>query len=186
MVLELREALEADDDADVGGDVRELLRALRSRTEVGDAITGEISAILGDSPGAAPSDRASDPVAPVTRGGWPHDEPNSADGRPVLAYLHAASGRRYPLNAVATRIGRLRDNDIALDDADVSPHHAVIIDTGTNYSIKTGANYIISDLRSANGVHVQYQRIRSTATLNDGDHIRIGDHEFTFHMATEA
>jgi hypothetical protein len=186
MVLELREALEADDDADVGGDVRELLRALRSRTEVGDAIAGEISAILGDSSEAAPSDRASRPVAPVTHGGWPHDEATSADGRPVVAYLHAASGRRYPLNAVATRIGRLRDNDIALDDTDVSPHHAVIIDTGTNYSIKTGANYIINDLRSANGVHVQNQRIRSTGTLNDGDHIRIGDHEFTFHVATEA
>lgn len=184
MVVELCEALEADDDANVGGDIRELLRALGSRTEVDDAIAREISAMLGDSPGAAPSDRASHPVAPVTHGGWPHDQ--RIGGRPVVAYLHAASGRRYPLNAVATRIGRLRDNDIALDDADVSPHHAVIIDTGTNYSIKTGTNYIINDLRSANGVHVQHQRIRSTATLNDGDHIRIGDHEFTFHIATGA
>jgi pSer/pThr/pTyr-binding forkhead associated (FHA) protein len=142
--------------------------------------------MLGDSPGAAPSDRAGHQVAPATHGGWPYDQHTGAGGRPVVAYLHAASGRRYPLNAVATRIGRLSDNDIALDDADVSPHHAVIIDTGTNYSIKTGTNYIINDLRSANGVHVQYQRIRSTATLNDGDHIRIGDQEFTFHIATEA
>jgi len=29
-------------------------------------------------------------------------------------------------------------------------------------------------------VHEQHERIGSTATLSDGDHIRIGDHEFTF------
>jgi len=53
-------------------------------------------------------------------------------------------------------------------------HHAVIVDTGTSY--------IINDLRSSNGVHVQHQRIRSAATLKDGDHIRICDHEFTFEI----
>ena len=70
------------------------------------------------------------------------------------------------------------DDDIVLDDPDVSRHHASIV--------KTGANYVINDLRSANGVHVQHERIRSTATLNDGDHIRIGDHEFTFYTSAEA
>jgi len=59
----------------------------------------------------------------------------------------------------------------------VSRHHAVIVDTGTNY--------IINDLRSSNGVHVQHQRIRAAATLNDRDHIRICDHEFTFHINAE-
>ena len=185
MVVELREALEAEDDANVGGDIRELLRVLRSRTDIAEATVREVNAILGDAPETAPSDRAGDPVAPVTHDHRPPDQRIGAGDRPVVAYLHSASGRSYPLNAVATRIGRLRDNDIALDDADVSPHHAVIIDTGTNYSILTGTNYIINDLRSANGVHVQHQRIRSTATLNDGDHIRIGDHEFTFHVATK-
>jgi pSer/pThr/pTyr-binding forkhead associated (FHA) protein len=102
----------------------------------------------------------------------------------TVAYLDAASGRRYPLKAVATRIGRLRDNDIVLDDAEISPHHAVIIETGTSYSINSRTNYIINDLRSANGVQVQHQRIRSTANLNDGDHIRIGDHDFVFHIPT--
>jgi DNA-binding SARP family transcriptional activator len=93
-------------------------------------------------------------------------------GRKAFACLHDASGRSYPLQATATRIGRLSDNDIVLESANVSRHHAVIVDTGTSY--------IINDLRSSNGVHVQYERIRSAATLNDGDHIRICDHEFTF------
>jgi SARP family transcriptional regulator, regulator of embCAB operon len=90
------------------------------------------------------------------------------------AGLRDTAGRHYPLHAVATRIGRLADNDIVLNDADVSRHHAVIIDTGTSF--------VITDLRSANGVEVQRRRIRTSANLADGDQIRIGDHEFTFEI----
>ena len=93
----------------------------------------------------------------------------------ALASLRATSGPVYPLQAAATRIGRLSDNDIVLDDANVSRHHAVIIDTGTSF--------VITDLRSANGVDVGNERIRGTATLADGDRIRICDHEFTFEIA---
>jgi pSer/pThr/pTyr-binding forkhead associated (FHA) protein len=81
----------------------------------------------------------------------------------------------YQLQAAATRIGRLDDNDIVLDDVNVSRHHAVIIDTGTSF--------VITDLRSANGVDVGDQRIRGTATLADGDRIRICAHQFTFEIA---
>ena len=94
-----------------------------------------------------------------------------ASGQKAVAYLHDASGRSYPLQAVGTRIGRLDDNDIVLDNPKVSRHHAVIVDTGTSF--------IINDLRSSNGVRVQHQRIRSAVTLHDGDHIRICDEEFT-------
>ncbi|MGO9254406.1 MAG: BTAD domain-containing putative transcriptional regulator [Mycobacterium sp.] len=103
------------------------------------------------------------------------DQRTLVSGEKAVAYLKEASGRSYPLRAAATRTGRLSDNDIVLDSPNVSRHHAVIVDTGTNY--------IINDLRSSNGVHVQHQRIRSTATLHDGDHIRICDYEFTFHTA---
>ena len=99
----------------------------------------------------------------------------SVDASAALASLRSASGRVYPLTAAATRIGRLDDNDIVLDNANVSRHHAVIIDTGTSF--------VITDLRSANGVEVGNERIRSTATLSDGDQIRICDHEFTFEIA---
>jgi DNA-binding SARP family transcriptional activator len=102
------------------------------------------------------------------------DQRTAVTGQGVVAHLHEAGGTSYPLQSAATRIGRLHDNEIVLDDANVSRHHAVIIDTGSNF--------IINDLRSANGVHVQHQRIRSAATLNDGDNIRICDHEFTFEV----
>jgi SARP family transcriptional regulator, regulator of embCAB operon len=106
------------------------------------------------------------------------DQRATVSGQKAVAYLHAASGRSYPLQSAATRIGRLSDNDIVLDSPNVSRHHAEIVDTGTSY--------IINDLRSSNGVHVQNQRIRSPVTLNDGDHIRICDHEFTFQIAAGA
>lgn len=104
------------------------------------------------------------------------DQRTMVGGNRVSAYLHNnTTGKDYQLRSAATRIGRLSDNDIVLDSANVSRHHAVIVDTGTNF--------IINDLRSSNGVHVQHQRIRIAATINDGDHIRICDHEFTFRIS---
>jgi pSer/pThr/pTyr-binding forkhead associated (FHA) protein len=103
---------------------------------------------------------------------------STTDGMQVaassLAGLRDRTGRLYPLAGAITRIGRFTDNDIVLDDTDVSRHHAVITDTGTGF--------MMTDLRSTNGVEVQGQRIRGSATLADGDHIRIGGHEFTFEV----
>jgi pSer/pThr/pTyr-binding forkhead associated (FHA) protein len=92
----------------------------------------------------------------------------------VVALLRDGAGRRYPLRGAATRIGRLPDNDIVLDDAMVSRYHAMIVDTGNSF--------VITDLRSANGIHLADTRIRGSASLADGDHIRISDHEFTFEI----
>jgi DNA-binding SARP family transcriptional activator len=91
-----------------------------------------------------------------------------------VARLRDKIGRQYRLNGATTRIGRLDDNDIVLDDNDVSRHHAVITDTGTGF--------VITDLRSTNGVEVHGRRIRGSATLDDGDRIRIGSQEFTFEI----
>jgi SARP family transcriptional regulator, regulator of embCAB operon len=102
------------------------------------------------------------------------DPGTAVASEPVVARLRDKSGRQYRLNDATTRIGRLSDNDIVLDDTDVSRHHAVITDTGTGF--------VINDLRSTNGVEVQRNRIRPSATLADGDHIRIGSHEFAFEI----
>ena len=53
----------------------------------------------------------------------------------------------------------------------------------TAVTIQPRSAEVWDDLQSSNGVHVQHQRIRSTATLHDGDQIRICDHEFTFRIA---
>jgi DNA-binding SARP family transcriptional activator len=92
----------------------------------------------------------------------------------AVAHLRDAGGSRHPLRETATKIGRLADNDIVLDDDTVSRYHAVIIDTGNSF--------VITDLRSANGVDVAEQRIRASATLAEGDRICICGHEFTFEM----
>jgi SARP family transcriptional regulator, regulator of embCAB operon len=92
----------------------------------------------------------------------------------AVAHLRDAAGNRYPLRGTATRIGRLSDNEIVLDDDTVSRYHAVIVDTGNSF--------VVTDLQSANGVDVDDQRIRTSATLADGDRIRICGHEFTFEI----
>ena len=102
------------------------------------------------------------------------DQRTAISGASSVALLRDAAGHEYPLVAAATRIGRLPDNDIVLDDPNVSRHHAVIIDTGTSF--------VVSDLRSANGVDAPGERIRASVTLADGDRIRICDHEFVFEM----
>jgi SARP family transcriptional regulator, regulator of embCAB operon len=102
------------------------------------------------------------------------DQHTRVSERNAVAYLREPSGRSHALQEAATRIGRLSANDIVLDTPKVSRHHAVIVDTGTSW--------VINDLRSSNGVQVQSERIRSATPLHDGDHIRIGEHEFTFEI----
>jgi DNA-binding SARP family transcriptional activator len=102
------------------------------------------------------------------------DRRTAASGEPAVARLRELSGQVYPLAGAATRIGRLADNDVVLDDADVSRHHAVISDTGNSF--------VITDLRSANGVYVHDRRIRGSVALSDRDRIRICHHEFVFEI----
>jgi SARP family transcriptional regulator, regulator of embCAB operon len=99
---------------------------------------------------------------------------NAVGKSSAAARLRATSGQCYPLTGAATRVGRLSDNDIVLKDAKVSRYHAVIIDTGTSY--------VINDAGSANGVELKHERIRGSAPLADGDHIRIGNSEFIFEL----
>ncbi|MDT5185218.1 MAG: family transcriptional regulator, regulator of embCAB operon, partial [Mycobacterium sp.] len=105
------------------------------------------------------------------------DRRTTATGRTAVARLRALSGQSYPMTGAATRIGRLADNDVVLDDAEVSRHHAVVSDTGTSF--------VITDLRSANGVYVQGRRIRGSVVLADCDRIRICGHEFVFEIPPE-
>jgi SARP family transcriptional regulator, regulator of embCAB operon len=97
-------------------------------------------------------------------------------GQTRTAGLRYASGQLVQLHQSVTHIGRLADNDIVLDDAAVSRHHAIIVNTGTGF--------VITDQRSANGVEVNRHRIANSANLDNGDHIRIGDNEFTFEISS--
>lgn len=88
-------------------------------------------------------------------------------------YLARATGERLRLGAGgATRIGRALDNDIVLEDASVSRHHAVI-------EARNGS-HVLRDLGSQNGTWLASNRI-SEAPLATGDAVRLGDVSLTFH-----
>ena len=49
--------------------------------------------------------------------------------------------------------------------------------------IDTGTSFVLIDARSANGVEMDHKRIRGSAPLRDGCHVRIGESDFTFELA---
>ncbi|MBC7252259.1 MAG: FHA domain-containing protein, partial [Anaerolineae bacterium] len=83
------------------------------------------------------------------------------------------AGRRFPLKA-NTRLGRAPDNDIVLQDAQVSRHHATIT--------FSGASYVIADLGSANGTKVNGVRIDQPRPLRHGDIIAVGSEQLVFYV----
>jgi hypothetical protein len=69
-------------------------------------------------------------------------------------------------------IGRSRSNDISLEDARVSRHHARVV--------RVDRGYVIEDLNSRNGTRVDERAVRDNAPLNEGSIIKIGDAVFRF------
>jgi type II secretory pathway predicted ATPase ExeA len=68
-------------------------------------------------------------------------------------------------------IGRTEENDLPIDSKYISRHHAQIITTLNTC--------ILEDLNSTNGIYVRSKRVRRRI-LNDGDVIRIGEHEIMY------
>lgn len=83
-----------------------------------------------------------------------------------------------PLDKAELSIGRANDNDVILDDAAVSSHHARVRKAESEY-IEGHYDYDIEDLNSTNGTRVNDKAI-SKQRLRHGDLIRIGVHEFLF------
>jgi adenylate cyclase len=91
-----------------------------------------------------------------------------------LVVTNSETGRSNQLDLTReeTRIGRAADlNDIMLDDAQVSRHHAVIK--------RSGDTFRLSDPGSANGTFINGQRI-AEHLLKDGDSFAIGKYTFEF------
>ncbi len=82
----------------------------------------------------------------------------------------------YPLEKPEISIGRAPNSDILLSkDKLTSRRHATV-----RYE---NSSYVLYDERSANGTYVNGQQLEEMAprTLQDGDHIGIGEHELIFH-----
>ncbi len=87
--------------------------------------------------------------------------------------LLGSSGERFPLRiGAATTLGRALDNDIVVNHASVSRHHASI-------EARNGA-FRLRDLGSQNGTYVGAERV-TEAPIADGDKVKLGDAAFTFH-----
>jgi VWFA-related protein len=79
--------------------------------------------------------------------------------------------RKHDLKGT-TNVGRAQDNQLVLDDATVSRHHAWIK--------AEGEEFLIFDVGSANGTFVNDEKIEEPRQLKNGDAVRFGDAEFVF------
>ena len=94
--------------------------------------------------------------------------------RPTRALL-VAEGRRHVIPPGGALVGRSRDCDIVLSDANVSRRHA---------EVRPGAAgvWTIADLGSTNGVLVNGRRIDGMEELRPGDRVALGTAEIAFEL----
>jgi Nif-specific regulatory protein len=100
----------------------------------------------------------------------------------VYAYLTILTGKRsgtnFPLDpSRETLIGRGTDCHITLPDPLCSRVHAAL-------KCEEGDRWVIRDLESRNGTMVNGQKIHD-ATLGDGHAVKLGSHEFEFHLSAD-
>jgi hypothetical protein len=86
------------------------------------------------------------------------------------------NGDRLEVKRPRVVIGRSRDCDIQLADANVSRRHAELR--------QEGASFWIVDLGSTNGIEVNGKRVKR-AKLRSGDTITLGSTDVTFSRAAE-
>lgn len=80
------------------------------------------------------------------------------------------------LNDHLLLVGRTPENQLQIEDTNISKHHALLV--------KIGDTYQAYDLHSINGTFINDQRI-TTAVLKDGDLIRFGMTTFRFVLGAD-
>jgi hypothetical protein len=83
-------------------------------------------------------------------------------------------GRAELLGSGGAVLGRSREADIVLDDANVSRKHAEIRPSGGSWTVR--------DMGSTNGVKVNGRRIEGAQSLKPGDVIELGTSHATFEL----
>ncbi len=77
--------------------------------------------------------------------------------------------REFAMEPGTCSMGRSQENDVALNDSQVSRKHARIV------FISYKGAFVIEDLKSTNGVYLNEVKISGKEDLNEGDIIKIGD-----------
>ena len=91
---------------------------------------------------------------------------------PKLRIVKPTGGTEdLPLVKSRYSIGRLADNDIYVNDSDISRHHCLL-------QLQNSA-FVIEDLGSHNGTYLNGRKV-DRATLNHGDRVKIGRHVILF------
>jgi DNA-binding winged helix-turn-helix (wHTH) protein len=86
--------------------------------------------------------------------------------KPILiAREGKLTGERWTIERETMLIGRGSDCEIILPERQVSRHHAKIINVS--------GQYILQDLGSKNGTHLNGVRVQGSTNLKDGDEIQI-------------
>ena len=94
----------------------------------------------------------------------------------TLSFKNKSIGDYQLQKGESLSIGRRDDNDVVIDDAAVSGHHAKID--------ALGDRWVLIDLKSKNGSFVNEQLVDSH-WLNDGDVIAIGGHSLVLDFAED-
>ena len=94
--------------------------------------------------------------------------------RPTRALL-LAEGRRHVIPPGGAVVGRSRECDIVLADANVSRRHAEVRPAAAG-------TWTIADLGSTNGVLVNGRRIDGIGQMRQGDRIALGTADITFEL----
>jgi FHA domain-containing protein len=126
-----------------------------------------------DESAAEPVQALPDATSVLARAGHAVPEPNAAARAFLVVQTDGGPAARFDLGAALIAIGRAADNDVILDDPQVSRHHCQL-------KLQHGA-YGLVDLGSRNGSSVNGQRVEEIA-LADGDRIRIGNTSVEFRL----
>jgi len=104
--------------------------------------------------------------------------PPAPDGTPpaqacLILYSGDAAGKRFALDNAAVTLGRSPECDICIESPSVSRRHAELQPLGDLY--------VLHDLGSSNGSHVNSRRIEAPTVLQDGDVLRLGHMALKFY-----
>jgi len=97
-------------------------------------------------------------------------------GNDCLVIIHRRGGlpltKRIELARPIMRIGRDTNNDIVLEDTEVSRRHARVE--------ARGASWVLMDVGSTNGTFLNDRELDDCVRLERGDRVKIGSHIFKF------